>query len=49
MVFMTGASMALRFGFASLIPLGMAVDSVDEGKNTLVVTARSSAATASCP
>jgi transposase len=49
MVFMTGASMALRFGFASLIPLGMAVDSVDEGENTLVVKARSSATTASCP
>ncbi len=41
--------MALRFGFASLIPLGLEVDGVDEGKNTLVVTARSSATTAACP
>ncbi len=41
--------MASRFGFASPIPLGLEVDSVDDGENTLVVTARSNAATASCP
>jgi len=41
--------MASRFGFASLIPLGLKVDSVDDGENTLVVTARSNAAIASCP
>ena len=41
--------MASRFGIASLIPVGLKVISVDEGENTLVVTARSSATTASCP
>ena len=41
--------MASRFGFASLIPLGLEVDRVDDGETTLVVTARSSAAAASCP
>ncbi len=41
--------MASRFGFASLIPLGLKVDSVAEGENTLVVMARSNAAIASCP
>jgi transposase len=41
--------MAPRFDFASLIPLGLEVDSVDDSENTLVVTARSNAATASCP
>ena len=41
--------MASRFGFASLIPPGLEIDSVDSGENTLVVTARRDAATASCP
>jgi transposase len=41
--------MAGRFGFASLIPPGLEVDSVDRGEDTLLVTARSNAATASCP
>ena len=41
--------MALRFGFASLIPLGLEVDGVDEGENTLVVMAPSGATTASSP
>jgi transposase len=41
--------MPSRFGFASLIPPGLEVDSVDSGENMLIVTARSHAATASCP
>ena len=41
--------MASRFGFASLIPPGLEIDSVDGGEDVLVVTARSAAATASCP
>ena len=41
--------MVARFGFASLIPSGLEVDSVDADEDTLVVTARSNAATASCP
>ncbi len=41
--------MAARFGFASLIPLGLEVESVDAGEDTLVVTARSNADTAPCP
>ncbi len=41
--------MASRFGFASLIPPGLAVDSVDGSKDALVVTARSNAPTALCP
>ena len=41
--------MVSRFGFASLIPLGLKLISIDKGENTLVVTARSSATTASCP
>ena len=41
--------MAARFGFASLIPPGLEVDRVDDGETTLVVTARSTAATAVCP
>jgi transposase len=41
--------MGSRFSFASLIPLGLEVASVDDGESTLVVTARSNAATASCP
>jgi hypothetical protein len=41
--------MVARFGFALLIPPGLEVNSVDDGEDTLVVTARSSAATASCP
>jgi hypothetical protein len=41
--------MASRFGFASLIPPGLEIDSVDSGENTLIVTARSDAAGAFCP
>jgi len=41
--------MAARFGFASLIPPGLAVDSVDGSEDALVVTARSNAVTALCP
>jgi len=40
---------AARFGFASLIPPGLAVDSVDGREDALVVTARSDAVTALCP
>ena len=40
--------MAARFNFASLIPPGLEVDSVDDSQDTLVVTARSSAVAASC-
>ena len=36
--------MAARFGFASLIPPGLAVDSVDGSADTLVVTAHGNAA-----
>ena len=38
--------MASRFGFASLIPPGLEVDSVEGGEDALVVTARSNARTA---
>jgi hypothetical protein len=41
--------MAAQFGFASLIPLGLVVDSVDDGGDALVVTARSDAVTVACP
>ena len=41
--------MAARFGFASLIPSGLEVESVDDVEDTLVVTARSAAVMASCP
>ncbi len=41
--------MAARFGFASLIPPGLTVDSVDGSEDALVVTARSNAVTAGCP
>ena len=41
--------MPARFNVTSLIPPGLAVDSVDNGGDTLVVTARSSTATAACP
>jgi len=41
--------MAARFGFASLIPPGLAVDSVDGSEDALVVTARRNAVTAACP
>jgi hypothetical protein len=49
MVFMTGATMASRFGFASLVPLGLTVETVVPNDEALVVTARSSAAAATCP
>ena len=41
--------MPSAFGFASLIPAGLVVDSVARGDDTLVVTARSKAPTAACP
>ena len=41
--------MASRFGFASLIPPGLEIDSVNGGEDVLVVTARSTAAKAPCP
>jgi len=41
--------MAAQFGFASLIPPGLAVDSVNVSEGALVVTARSNAVTALCP
>ena len=41
--------MAARFNPASLISPGLEVESVDDGEDTLVVTARSSAVAASCP
>ena len=41
--------MSARSGFASLIPPGLEVERVDEGEDTLVVTARSNAVAASCP
>ena len=41
--------MVARFGFASLIPPGLEVDSVDDGEDSLVVTARSRAVAAACP
>jgi len=41
--------MTARFGFASLVPPGLAVDSVDGSEDALVVTARSNALTALCP
>ena len=41
--------MVSRFGFASLIPPGLEADGVDDGEDLLVVTARSTAATASYP
>ncbi len=37
--------MAVRFGFASLMSLGLAVDTVVDNDEALVMTARSSAAT----
>ena len=49
MVFKAGASMASRFSFTSLIPLGLAVDTVVDNDGCLIVTARSSAAMAACP
>jgi len=41
--------MAARFGIASLIPPGLAADSVDDGEDALVVTAGRNAVTAACP
>ena len=41
--------MVVRFGFASLIPPGLEVDSVDGDGDTLIVTARSRAVAAACP
>ena len=41
--------MVARFGFASLIPPGLEVDSVDGDGDTLIVTARSRAVAAACP
>lgn len=41
--------MAARFGFASLIPPGLAVDSVDSSEDALVVIARSNVLMAACP
>ncbi len=41
--------MAVRFGFASLIPLGLTVEAVDGSDEALVVTARGSAAAGTCP
>ena len=41
--------MAARFNLTSLIPPGLMVDSVDDGEDTLVVTARSGTTEASCP
>ncbi len=41
--------MAARFGFASLIPPGLAVDSVDGSGDAVVVIARRNAVTAACP
>ena len=40
--------MASRFGFTSLIPFGLTVDTVIDNNGSLVVTARSSAAMAAC-
>ncbi len=48
-VFITGAFLVSGFGFASLISPGLEVDGVDVGEDLLVVTTRSTAATASCP
>jgi len=41
--------MAARFGFALLIPPGLAVDGVDGSEDALVVIARSDTLTALCP
>lgn len=41
--------MASRFGFAPLVPLGLTVDTIVDSKEAVVVTARSSAVTATCP
>jgi len=41
--------MAARFGLASLVPPGLAVDSLGGSEDALVVTARSNAVTALCP
>ena len=41
--------MGAKFGFASLVPPGLAVDSVQGSADALVVTARSNAVTAACP
>ncbi len=41
--------MGSQFSFASLIPPGLAVDSVEDSENALAVTARSNALTALCP
>lgn len=41
--------MPFRFGFASLIPPGLTVGSVDGSEDALVVTARSNALIALCP
>lgn len=41
--------MVARLGFASLILPGLEVDSVDDGEQTVVVTACSTAVAASCP
>ena len=41
--------MAARLDFASLVPPGLKVKRVDEGEDTVVVTARSNAVAAPCP
>ena len=41
--------MAVRFGFALLIPFGLMVEAVVDSQTAVVVTARSNAATANCP
>ena len=41
--------MAAWFSYASLIPPGLMVSSVNDGENTLAVTACSRAVEASCP
>lgn len=41
--------MASRFDFASLVPLGLTLETVVYSDEALVVTARSSAAAATCP
>lgn len=41
--------MASRFGFTSLIPFELAVDTVIDTDGSLLVAARSSAAMAACP
>ena len=49
MVFIAGTIMTSRFGFVSLVPPGLRVDTVVDHDGALVVTARSSTITASCP